>query len=160
MKFRAFVIAIALLSCSRVELVSRSPEPIARALAAKPHRLSVVFWPEASGCISCDQMISEVMSEWLAAPDAQTVVVTVIPNRERAFQPWLPGVVVRLDREDYRRFAGSAPLPRVEIRDAKGAVLLSRSIPKNGLQAELLKEEMLAARSFTAPVPIAAGVSP
>lgn len=149
------VVVFVLLSCSRAAPPVQDPDPVMRALAAKSHRLSVVFWPEASGCVSCDQMVSEVISGWMAAPDSQMTAVTVIPDRPRAFQAWYPGLVVRLNAEDYARYRGGSPLPRVEIRNEKGALLLSRSVPNNGLQAELLNEEMLAARSFTAPVSVA-----
>lgn len=143
---------IALLSCGRSTPAARDPEPIARALAAKPHRLGVVFWPRVSGCSACDQMISAVISEWQAAPNAEMAVVTVVPDRARATGPWLPGTVVRLKPDDYERHAGRVPRPRVEIRSADGSLLMARSIPNYGSQAELLTEELLAARSFTAPV--------
>lgn len=146
---------IALLSCGRSTPAARDPEPVARALAAKPHRLGVVFWPRVSGCPSCDQMISAVISEWETAPNAQMAVVTVIPDRVRTNDAWLPGTVVRLKPDDYERHAGRVPRPRVEIRSADGSLLMSRSIPNYGSQAELLTEEMLAARSFTAPVEVA-----
>lgn len=146
---------ITLLSCGRSNPASLHPEPITRALAAKPHRLAVVFWPQLSGCASCDQMISAVISEWQAAPNAEMAVVSVVPDHARANDPWLPGVIVRMKPEDYKRHAGKSPLPRVEIRSADGTLLLSRSIPSNGIQAELLTEEMLAARSFTAPIAVA-----
>ena len=141
-----------LLACGRAK---EQPEALTRALAAKPHRLAVVFWPQLSGCFSCDQMISGVISEWQAAPDAEMVVVSVIPDDPRAKQPWLPGTVVPLPLEDYTANAGRSPRPRVEIRAADGKLLMSRSVPNYGSQAELLTEEMLAARSFTAPVEVA-----
>ncbi|HYC93183.1 MAG TPA: hypothetical protein VEO54_28520 [Thermoanaerobaculia bacterium] len=150
------IAAAALFSCGGAEEAPALPAAVTHTLGATPHRLSVVFWPETSGCVSCDHMISEVIAGWQKAPDAQMVVVTVVPDRARASQPWHPGVVVRLTAEDYGRYGAGSPLPRVEIRNAKGAVLLSRSIPNNGLQADLLTEEMLAARSFTAPISVAA----
>lgn len=146
---------ITLLSCGRFTPIAEHPEPVARALSATPHRLAVVFWPELSGCASCDQMISAVISEWQAAPDAEMAVVTVLPARARPHDPWLPGAIVRIGAQDYQRYVGQSPLPRVEIWKPDGTLLLSRSVPNYGSQAEILTEEMLAARSFTAPVAIA-----
>jgi hypothetical protein len=105
-------------------------------------------------------MVSAVIAEWQAAPHAELAVVTVIPDRVLTNDPWLPGPIVRLSREDYARYAGKAPRPRVEIWSAQGDLLLSRSVPNYGSQAELLNEEMFAARSFTAPVAIASGRRP
>jgi len=147
---------VTLLSCARPDsTIGSHPEQVTHALAAKPHRLAVVFLPQVSGCNSCDQMISAVISEWQAAPDAEMVVVSVIPDRAQPNDPWLPGAIVRLKPEDYRRYKGKSPLPRVQVWSADGTLLLSRSVPNNGLQAELLTEEMLAARSFTAPIAVA-----
>lgn len=145
---------ITLLSCGRSTPGTDYPEPISRTLAAKPHRLAVVFLPQLSGCASCDQMISSVISEWQTMPNAEVAVVSVIPST-KANDPWLPGEIVRLTPEDYKRYAARSPLPRVEIWSADGSLLLSRSVPNYGSQAELLTEEMLAARSFTAPITVA-----
>ncbi|MEO8383098.1 MAG: hypothetical protein ABI779_25805 [Acidobacteriota bacterium] len=146
---------IHLLSCGRFTPDSLHPEPVARVLAAKPHRLAVVFWPQFSGCDSCDQMISAVIAEWQAVPNAEMAVVSVIPAGGRTPGRWLPGAVIRLTPEDYARRAKVAPLPRVEIWSADNVLLMSRSVPNYGSQAELLNEEMLAARSFTAPIVVA-----
>ena len=120
---------ITLLSCSRSASTPAAlhPASVASALAAKPHRLAVVFWPQATGCASCDQMVSAVIAEWQAVPDAQLAVVSVIPDRILSDDPWLPGPIVRLSPEDYARYAGKAPRPRVEIWNAQGDLLLSRS---------------------------------
>lgn len=149
--------AVALLACGRGETKARHPEPVSRALQANPHRLAVVFWPQLSGCSSCDQMISAVIAEWKAAPDAEVAVVTVMPDTVTRQDPWLPGTIVRLPLNDYKQHAGGAPLPRVELWSGRGELLMSRSVPNYGSQAALLHEEMLAARSFTAPVAVAAG---
>lgn len=154
----------ALLSCDHSSSVPAPAVPhataVARALAAKPHRLAVVFWPNATGCASCDQMISAVIAEWQAAPDAQLAVVSVIPDRVLSTDPWLPGAIVRLNPDDCALHAGKAPRPRVELWSAKGDLLLSRSVPNYGSQVDLLEEEMLAARSFTAPVAVVSGRQP
>jgi hypothetical protein len=155
-----FWAAMLLLACGRSHTVASDPEPITRAFGAKHHRLAVIFLPQFSGCSSCDQMLSAVISEWQAAPDAQMTVVTVIPDRPRPNDPWLPGTIVRLKPGEYERYVGGAPLPRVEIRSADGSLLMSRSVPNYGSQADLLTEEMLAARSFTAPVAIASRRQP
>jgi hypothetical protein len=152
--------AIALVDCGRSNPAALSPDAVTRALAAKPHRLGVVFWPEASGCTSCDQRISAVISEWQTAPDAEIAVISVVLERDRPDDPWLPGMVVRLKADEYDRQAGTSPRPRVEIRGADGKVLMSRSVPNYGSQAGLLTEEMLAARSFTAPVAMASRRQP
>lgn len=149
-----------LLSCGRSHSTAALPEALARALAAKPHRLAVVFWPQLSGCSACDQLITHVITEWQSEPHSEIVVVSVIPNSAASRARGLPGDLVRLDDENYARHTGSAPLPRVEIRGADGSLLMSRSVPNYGSQAELLTEEMLAARSFTAPVVIASRRQP
>jgi hypothetical protein len=146
---------ITLLSCSPSHPIQTHPEAVTRALAAKPHRLAVVFWPQLSNCASCDQLISAVIADWQAEPGAEVAVVSVVPESARALDPWLPGAVVRLKSGDYKRFAAGSPLPRVELRDADGGLLMSRSVPNYGSQATLLTEEMLAARSFTTPVSVA-----
>jgi hypothetical protein len=151
---------VTLLSCNRSTPTSQPPEPIARALAARPHRLAVVFWPQATGCASCDQLVSAVVAEWQTAPHAELAVVSVLPDRVRTTDPWLPGAIVRLKQDEYTRHAGQAPRPRVEIWSARGVLLLSRSVPNYGSQADLLTEEMLAARSFTAPIAVASGRRP
>ena len=145
------LVAMAMLSCARSTPAPTHPQPVTRALAAKPHRLAVVFWPQLSGCSSCDQMISAVIAEWQTAPDAELAVVTVVPERERPDDPWLPGTIVRMTPDDYSSHARGAPLPRVEIWSGTGQLLLRRSVPNTGSQVELLTEEMLAARSFTTP---------
>ena len=152
----ALLATIALLGCGGS--TDTAHDAIARALAAKPHRLAVVFWPELSGCASCDQRISAVISEWQEAPNAELAVVTVIREGSRLHDPWLPGSIVLLNARDYERSTAGAPRPRIELRGADGALLLSRSVPNYGSQAELLTEEMLAARSFTAPVAMTAPI--
>lgn len=145
---------LVLFSCGRSNAPVYSDE-VMRAVAAKPHRIAVVFWPQVTGCDTCDQMISGVISEWQAAPDAEMVVVSVVSERIEHDDPWWPGTVVRLKAEDHKRYAGKSPRPRVEIWSARGELLLSRSVPNYGSQVELLTEEMLAARSFTAPLAVA-----
>jgi hypothetical protein len=129
------------------------PAIVAQVLKKSPHRLGVVFWPELSRCAACDRMVSAVLSEWRNDPDYPTSVFTVIPANARTSPDtkWLPGHVVPLQLAEYRQFANLGPRPRIEIWSADGRLLLVRSIPSYSSQRELLTEEMLAARSFTAP---------
>lgn len=150
-----------LLSCGRAQSTTTvHPAPVTRALTAKPHRLAVVFWPQLSGCNSCDQLIAHVVTEWQTERRSEIAVVSVIPSSRVVDRLQLPGEIVRLKPEDYERHAGSAPRPRIEIWSASGELLLSRSVPNYGSQMDLLHEEFLAARSYTAPVIVASRRQP
>jgi hypothetical protein len=160
---------VALLSCGRFQSIStrddHSPhaalraEAVSRLLATRPHRLAVVFWPQLGGCAACDLMVAEVVQGWKVEPESEIAVVTVVPASapNTVDHLALPGDLVRLDPEEYKQLAGRAPRPRVEIWSSDGELLLFRTVPNYGSQANLLTEEMLAARSYTAPVAYAAG---
>lgn len=64
----------------------------------------------------------------------------------------LPGKTIFLSSSDYARYVAVAPKPRVEMWDAAGRLLLLRTIPNYSGESELLDQELLSARSFTAPV--------
>jgi hypothetical protein len=130
------------------------PEPVSAYLATVPHRLAIVFWPQLSGCPACDLTIAETLEEMQSEPQADIAVVSIAPESAAKFSSVkkLPGKTIFLSSSDYARYVAVAPKPRVEMWDAAGQLLLLRTIPNYSGEAELLDQELLSARSFTAPV--------
>jgi hypothetical protein len=81
-------------------------------------------------------------------------IVSVAPESAASFSSVkkLPGKTIFLSSSDYARYVAVAPRPRVEMWNAAGELLLLRTIANYSGESDLLDQEMLSARSFTAPV--------
>ncbi|MGA8810565.1 MAG: hypothetical protein WB973_22050 [Thermoanaerobaculia bacterium] len=129
------------------------PEAVSTYLATVPHRLAIVFWPQLAGCPACDLTIAETLDE-MQSERADIAIVSIAPESAIKFSSVkkLPGKTIFLSSADYARYVAVAPKPRVEMWDAAGQLLLLRTIPNYSGESELLDQELLSARSFTAPV--------
>ena len=130
------------------------PEAVSTYLATVPHRLAIIFWPQLTGCPACDRTIAETLDEMQSASQADIAIVSIAPESAAKLSSVkkLPGKTIFLSSSDYVRYVALAPKPRVEMWDAAGHLLLLRTIPNYSGESELLDQELLSARSFTAPV--------
>lgn len=119
-----------------------------------PHRLAIVFWPQLAGCPACDLTIAETLVEMQSEQRSDIAIVSIAPESavKLSSVKKLPGKTIFLSSSDYTRYVAMAPKPRVEMWDAAGRLLLLRTIPNYSGESELLDQELLSARSFTAPV--------
>jgi hypothetical protein len=130
------------------------PETVTTYLATVPHRLAIVFWPQLAGCPACDLTIAETLAEMQAERHSDIAIVSIAPESAAGFSSIkkLPGKTIFLSSADYAHYVAVAPRPRVEMWNATGELLLLRTIPNYSGESDLLDQEMLSARSFTAPV--------
>jgi hypothetical protein len=136
-------------------------DPVQRHLA-DPTRLAVVYWPAIGGCGPCEVGVVQALSEVEAEHGEDTRVLTVVPPgagdrfAEMHRLRW-PGTVVEMALPRYEAQRAIGPLPRVEVWSAAGDLLLLRSLPANLAAGQLLAEEILWCRSFTAPLDVEGG---
>jgi hypothetical protein len=130
------------------------PQAVSTYLTTVPHRLAIVFWPQLAGCPACDRTIAETLDAMQSDRQADIAIVSIAPESaiKLSSVKKLPGKTIFLSSSDYARYVAVAPKPRVEMWDAAGQLLLLRTIPNYSSESELLDQELLSARSFTAPV--------
>lgn len=112
--------------------------------------LHVLYWP-AGGCQSCNLPATRALSELvLARPDISVTIVVPdgfpLPAASAGID-W-PGEVATLELEAYRRQMDLAPLPRLEVWDPQGQLLLLRSLPPNAVQAAAIGDEIVWAKAM------------
>jgi hypothetical protein len=124
--------------------------PASRELAINEQRrpstvITVLYWPQMSGCVPCELPALRALAQAAAEqPDVQLVLVLpeqAINPAEKLGVPW-PGSVVRLKTADYKKQIVVNPLPRVEVWDSAGQLLLLKTIPPNLVQAERVGDEV------------------
>jgi len=115
--------------------------------------LHVLYWP-AGGCQPCNLPAMRALSELvLAHPEISvtTVVPAGFPSPAVAVGVAWPGQEASLEVEAYRQQMVLAPIPRIEVWDPHGQVLLLRSLPPNAVQAAALGDEILWAKALAKP---------
>ena len=127
--------------------------PVAGLLDA-PARLHLVYWPSPGTCTPQEMRLLLILGEFLDE-NPEVGATAVLPEgstvRDRYGVP-LPGRLAHLPRRAYFVNADAAPIPRLEVWNREGQLLLFRTLPGYGDVGSLLRQELLSALSTTAPV--------
>ncbi len=105
----------------------------------------VMYWPEVTGCVPCElPALRSLAQASIDSPDIHLVLVLPADAANVAQQlgvAWR-GSVVRLDPRSYQQQLAVTPLPRIEVWDRGGRLLLLKTIPPNFIQAAGLGDEV------------------
>ena len=132
------------------------PSSNALSIEARPNgsSMAVIYWPQVYGCVPCERPALQSLSlASVQSPDIRLIMVLPegAPNiADRVSVAW-HGSIVRLDRRSYERQKTITPLPRVEVWDRGGQLLLLKSIPPNFVQAAALGDEVRWAKARATP---------
>jgi hypothetical protein len=114
-----------------------------------------MYWPQVTGCVPCELPALRSLSQAsIDSPDIQLVLVLPAgaANVAQKLDVAWRGSVVRLDQRSYQQQLTVTPLPRIEVWDRGGRLLLLKTVPPNVIQAANLGEEVrwAKARAFAA----------
>lgn len=105
----------------------------------------VMYWPDLSECRAFDSAILRSLAHASEErPDIQLLLVLPAGADDPSTKlhiDW-PGKVVRLGRRLYKRQTVLSPLPRLEVWDTAGKLLLLQTIPPNLSEAENLGDRV------------------
>lgn len=116
--------------------------------------MAVIYWPQVNGCVPCEKPALESLA-LLSAENPDIRLTLVLPEGATNIVDQLGvrwhGSVVRLDQRSYQKQNTLTPLPRVEVWDRGGRLLLLKSIPPNFVQAAALGDEVRWAKARALP---------
>lgn len=161
MRFATICMAVSLCAaCGRTPADVRGQVfPSCRDLAVDQRQWSaatmvVIYWPQVRGCVPCElpalQSLSRASRE---SPDIQLLLVLPADasNPVQKLSVDWPGKIVRLDRRRYDEQVVLTPLPRIEVWDRGGRLLLLKTVPPNLDQAAALGDEVRWAKARALP---------
>lgn len=105
----------------------------------------VMYWPDLSECRAFDSATLRSLAH-VSEERSDIQLLLVLPAGADDLSAKLhidwPGKVVWLDRRLYKRQTGLSPLPRLEVWDTSGKLLLLQTIPPNISEAENLGDRV------------------
>ncbi len=135
---------------ARAKLFPPAPDLIVSQERWPSATLIVIFWPDVASCLPCDLPALRALAN-ISAENRDTQLLLVLPagaaDPARKLGVHWPGTIVRLEHRAYKQQLVLTPLPRVEVWDRAGRLLLLKAIPPNLVQAEALGEEIHWARA-------------
>jgi hypothetical protein len=168
-KHGAAVACMVLLACSptaerhpRERLFPALPAGVIEQAFPADAALHVLYWP-GGGCQACNAPALRALAELVVAhPEIAAVIVVPegFPSPAAATGVAWPGAEVTLEPDAFRAQAVFVPLPRVEVWDPQGQLLLLRAIPPNAVQAAAIGAEVLWAKALAKPTKAMQGGGP